>query len=80
MSQKYPGRSGSKKLVLSQIGGGVFRNPSEIILNAIASCQDLIVKSGLEVYLVCYSESSFEPALERLQPMMEATGGRVITS
>jgi hypothetical protein len=78
LSRKYRGRKGSNKLFLTFLGGGVFHNPSHIICEAICSCKDLIVKSGLKVYLVCYRSEEFAERMPYLRGLMEETGGRVI--
>jgi len=50
---------GKNKLFLTLIGGGVFGNDIHWILEAIKSCGDLIVSSGMEIYLVNYDSSHF---------------------
>ena len=77
-SQKYPGRAGSKRSVMTLLGGGVFGNSMEMICNAILSCQDLIVKSGLEVFVTCYDESGYNEVYGRLKGLIDKTHGRVI--
>ena len=77
-SLKFPGRAGSKRVVLTLLGGGVFGNSMEMIAEAIASCKDLIVKSGLEVYVVCFSDGSFREILPLLESVMQETHGKVI--
>jgi hypothetical protein len=59
MSLKCPGELGSKKLVLTILGGASFSNPFSYIVEAILSCEDLIVASGLDVYLVCFQDREF---------------------
>lgn len=77
-SLKYPGRAGSKRSVLTLLGGGVFGNSHEMICGAIAACKDLIVKSGLEVYVTCFGDDSFREVYPLLKSVMEETHGRVI--
>jgi hypothetical protein len=79
LSLRYPGRKGSKKLFLTFLGGGVFANPKARICAAIRTCKDLIIQSGLEVYLVCFDGYSCTEALTYLKDLMDETGGRVIT-
>jgi hypothetical protein len=78
LSLKYPGRTGSKKLVLSLLGGGVHGNPMELICGAITSCEALIVDSGLQCYVVCYSGTEFENVFPHLEEVMQRTGGSVL--
>jgi hypothetical protein len=78
LSQKCPGRKGSNKLFLTLLGGGVFENAYEMICKAIKSSQELIVKSGLEVYVVCFSGHTFNQVFPLLKGAMAATGGKVI--
>jgi hypothetical protein len=60
LSHKYPGRKGSNKLVLTGLGGGAFANPGDMVPRAIISCKDLIVQSGLEVYMICWNQDTFD--------------------
>jgi hypothetical protein len=78
MSLKYPERAGSKKLFLTLLGGGVFGNPFEMICRAIASCQQLIIDSGLECYVVCFSSNTFQEVFPLLEGVMKATNGEVV--
>jgi hypothetical protein len=78
LSQKYPGREGSNKLVLTLLGGGVFYNPRGLICGAIAEAKDLIVQSGLDVYVVCWSPRDFAESIPFLGPVVEETGGTKI--
>jgi hypothetical protein len=45
--------------VLTILGGASFSNPFSYIVEAISSCEDLIVTSGLDVYLVCFQDREF---------------------
>lgn len=76
LSEKYPGRAGSRKVVLTPLGGGVFLNPANIICEAIAACEELIVQSGLEVYLVSFSGD--DAYVKYLEGVVKRTGGEVI--
>jgi hypothetical protein len=80
MSQKYPGRAGSGRLVLTALGGGYFANPWEVIIGAVASTKELIRQSGLEVYFVCFGRRTFQGAMSAgLKDVMEELGGKIIT-
>jgi hypothetical protein len=67
---KYPGMN---KLQLVLLGGGVFGNPGEIIWGAIAACEQLIVDSGLDVFV---SERPDMP--DSVRDIMRRTGGGII--
>ena len=77
-SVKYPGREGSNKLYLTLLGGGVFGNPKSLICKQIEKCQDLIVESGLDVYVVCFNNYTFQEVYPLLGDVMKETGGSVI--
>jgi hypothetical protein len=80
MSQKYPGYAGSGKLFLTAIGGGVFANPLEIIVGAVASAKDLIQKSGLQVYFVCFDRRTFDGMMSAgLKQLIEELSGKIVT-
>ena len=79
-SIKYPDRAGSKKLYLTLLGGGVFGNPMDLICNQIAKCKDLIIDSGLDVYVVCYDEYTFAEVFPLLQEVVETTGGSIVST
>jgi hypothetical protein len=78
MSLKYPDRAGSKRLVLTLLGGGAFHNDPEWIGQAIAAAEDIIVKSGLEVYVVCFGSGEFDDIFPQLKDVVTRTGGSVI--
>jgi hypothetical protein len=78
LSRKYPGRKGSNKLLLTVLGGGVFANPRQMICEAIISCKDVIVQSGLEVFIVCWSEGEFQESMNHLGSLVKETNGTVI--
>lgn len=78
LSKKYPGRQGSKKLVLTLLGGGCFGNSMDVICGAIASCQNLIQDSGLDVYVTCFDDYTFQDVEELLGGVVTATGGTII--
>jgi O-acetyl-ADP-ribose deacetylase (regulator of RNase III) len=81
MSRKYPGRAGSSRLVLTALGGGVFGNPRPLIIEAVKSSLDIIRKSGLDVYFVCYDSRNFQESIAAgLQSLVDETGGRVISN
>jgi hypothetical protein len=77
-SQKCPGRQGSNKLVLTFLGGRIFANPRAMICKAIISCKDVIVQSGLEVYILCWNRSEFEESMSFLGALVEERHGTVI--
>jgi O-acetyl-ADP-ribose deacetylase (regulator of RNase III) len=80
MSRKYPGRAGSRRLVLTALGGGVHGNPRPLIIEAVASSVDLIRKSGLDVYFVCFDAANYQESINAgLKTLVDSTGGRVIT-
>jgi hypothetical protein len=67
LSLRHPDRAGSKRLYLTFLGGGVFGNPRNVICEAISGCADLIVQSGLQVYVVCFSENAFAESIPYLR-------------
>jgi hypothetical protein len=80
LSQKYPGRKGSNKLFLTLLGGGVFCNPASLFTGAICRCKDVIVKSGLQVNIVCYCQQEFMEVFPYVKDLMESTGGTVLSA
>jgi len=77
-SRTQPDLIGKDKLFLTLIGGGVFGNKYEWITDAILECTDIIKKSGLQIYLVIYSEFSIDnSSLERLGEFAGNTGGKL---
>jgi hypothetical protein len=80
LANKYPGRQGSNKLVLTFLGGGVFGNPKDMICSAMLEAKDLIVQSGLQVYIVCWSTREFSESFPFLREAVEETGGEVINA
>lgn len=74
----YPNRPGSKKLVLTLLGAGFFRNPIEIVTGAIKKNKELILASGLDVYIVCYNDDIFRVVHPLLAQLVEETGGSII--
>ena len=78
LSLRYPGRPGSNKLVLTAVGGASFRNPKEMICNAVVACRDLIIASGLEVYFACFDDRAFDMFGPLLMGLCQETGGKVI--
>ncbi|KAH0787013.1 hypothetical protein GPJ56_009011 [Histomonas meleagridis] len=77
-SLKYPGKKGSKKLFLCLIGGGAFGNPIDLICRSISSAVELIIKSGLEVYLVCFNKNEYNKVIQYIKNDVEKTGGKEI--
>jgi hypothetical protein len=57
--QKYKKLNGANKCVLTVVGGGVFQNDTAWIVEAIRSCEELIVKTGLHMFLICFSPRLF---------------------
>lgn len=76
-SIQYNDKRGSKKLSLTLLGGGVFRNPLEVICNAILANLDLIVESGLDVYITCFDDRTFASIEGLVRPAVERTNGKV---
>ena len=76
-SQKFPELEGSKKLILPLLGGGVLANPTGIVCEAIRSAEELIVKSGLQVCVVCNDDLYYQ-VYPNLRSAMRRTGGQVI--
>ena len=77
-SIKYPDKKGSNKVFLCLLGAGNFENPISIITGAIADCKDLIIKSGLDVNLVCFNQSIADNVYPFLKETIEKTGGKMI--
>lgn len=77
-SIKYAGLEGSNKLSLTLLGGGVFGNPYKIICDAIRDNIELIVESGLDVYITCFREDDFLEIEEFIINDVYGTNGRVI--
>jgi hypothetical protein len=48
------------------------------ICEAVLGCEDLIVKSGLKIYFMCFDDYCCVSSIEHLKPLMERTGGRII--
>jgi hypothetical protein len=78
LALKYPGRKGSNKLLLTFLGGGVFGNPCSMICEAITAAKDVIVESGLEVYMMCFSSAQFNESMPFLKDLIKETGGQTI--
>ncbi|EAX96662.1 hypothetical protein TVAG_489440 [Trichomonas vaginalis G3] len=77
-SIKYAGRKGSNKLYLTLLGGGVFGNPMDLICDSITNNIDLIKRSGLEVYVVCFSHSIYNKVYPFLAESVKETNGKVV--
>ena len=71
-------RKGAKKLFLTLLGGGVFRNPLSMIAEAILSCKKVIEESGLDIYIVCFDSYSFSQIEPILSPFVKKTKGEII--
>lgn len=76
-SQLFPNLPGSNKLSLTLLGGGVFNNPYELICEAISANVDLIVESGLDVYITCFSQNTFDEIKNYLMDCVKSTNGKV---
>lgn len=76
----YPNEYGSSQCFLTQIGGGVFSNPPQIIAPAIAENVELIAESGIDVNVVCFNSESFFANYPLLESAIKRTGGKVITT
>ena len=77
-SIKFPGKLGSNKCILTLLGTGAFDNPIDLIAQCICSLVDLIIESGLEVYVVCYTEHIFNKSIPFFQKVVDATSGQII--
>lgn len=77
-SSKFANLAGSNKLSLTLLGGGVFQNPYEIICEAIMENIDLIMESGLDVYITCFKEDDFYEIEGFLSDYVYGTDGRII--
>jgi hypothetical protein len=75
-SIRFPGLPGSSKLYLTNIGGGFFGVPQDIITDAIVKNRDVIEDSGLNVYLVQYRAN--DPTGGQLRDLVDQTGGSVL--
>lgn len=73
----FPDFPGSKILFLVPLGAEV-GSSRRSIAEALSACTDLIIESGLEVYLSCPNQQIFSKCLEILQNDIEKTGGKVI--
>lgn len=74
----YPNHAGSNKLFLTLVGAASFSNPINIVCEAIKRNKDVIVDSGLDVYLVCFSQNSFECVSNILSDVVKETEGSII--
>lgn len=74
----YPNRPGSNKLVLTLLGAGFFANPIDIVIESLKKNKDVIMASGLDVYLVAYNDEIFNVIHPMLNDLIEETGGSVI--
>lgn len=76
-SIKYSNKVGCRKLYLTPIGCGVFRNRMSDFIDVLCDCSELIIKSGLEVYLVLFQGGVIDT---KLQQLVLATNGSVINT
>ncbi|KAH0789033.1 hypothetical protein GPJ56_007055 [Histomonas meleagridis] len=76
----FPGRKGSNKLYLTLLGCGSLSNPPDLIAGAIEKNIDLIIESGLDVYLVCFTKESFKSIKKIIKKYVRKTGGKVISA
>ncbi|KAH0790908.1 hypothetical protein GPJ56_005043 [Histomonas meleagridis] len=76
-SLKYTGRPGSNKLFLCMLGCGVFGNDPKEVSQYIASLKDLIIDSGLDVYVVAYTNQVFKRIESELLPIVKETKGTI---
>lgn len=82
-SLKYPGFLGSNKCVLTALGMGFFCNPPPIVCEAIKSTKEVIKRSGLDVYLVCFADDNktgFGAVYPHLKDLVAETGGEIISA
>ena len=77
-SLKYSKYQGSKKCYLTAIGYELFNAPLELIFNAIASCENLIIESGLNVIFLASDTKIFYHAINSLGFLVQQTSGRII--
>lgn len=69
-----------KEVVLTLIGGGVFQNPTEWIVETLENLVPLIVNSGLVVYLNCFRGPECAESLRRMRDLSRQTGGQELDS
>lgn len=70
---------GSPKLFLTDIGGGVFKNPLQSIIQAMAKQEELIKESGLKVIFTKFiRDSSFLAHQQQLIDLVDRSGGTFI--
>lgn len=67
-----------KRVYLTLIGGGVFANPAEWIVEAILAQIPLIVESGLDVMVNTYRGMPDKAAFTSLVEGAKSTGGRLV--
>ncbi|KAK8878307.1 hypothetical protein M9Y10_005072 [Tritrichomonas musculus] len=77
-SLQYPNHPGSNKCVLSLLGSGSFSNPIPAVASAIIANKDLIIKSGLDVYIICFIDDIFNKVDEVVHGVVLETGGKII--
>jgi len=64
---RHHGKGGSNRVYLTSLGGGVFGNEKQWIIDAMASAFDKFQNTGLEVYIVSYGrvESGYDELASR---------------
>jgi len=71
---------GKNKCFLTMIGGGVFGNDFEWILDAIMNLYELIIDSGLEIYMVIFAPQSLDDfSLVRFRSFIDNVGAGTVT-
>lgn len=73
----FPNNHGSKILYLVPLG---YESGTslKVIARSIEACADLIVDSGLDVFLSCPTKYSFDKCQKVLKHVVEETGGKII--
>lgn len=78
LARRYSGKEGSNKLILTLLGGGYFRNPFDVIGAAINDNKQLIVDSGLDIYLNCYDDRTYQQIIPYVNNLVKTTNGKII--
>ena len=74
----FSNHRGANKCVLSLLGGFSFENPIDIIAQAINVNKNLIIESGLDVYIVCFGDDSFVQVQKIIAKTVIETSGSII--
>jgi hypothetical protein len=72
-------QSDRKRVFLTLIGGGVFANPPEWIVDVLEDQLPLIIDSGLSVFLNTFRGIGNVPVFERLVGLAQRSGGTLVT-